>query len=197
MYEFLRETLFFLILINPVSKIVILSTFSKGLKAKAIERILVESSVVALAILLVFAFGGLFILDYVFQIDISALMIAGGIVLAFFGFNAVNNGFFFQVRHHTNLMELAIVPLASPLIAGPATIAATIIKAGIYPPLFLTATLTTAITINFILMLFSTKIAKVLNRYNVSGALIRITGLFIMSIGVEMILNGIRFFSFA
>jgi len=193
MYEFFRETLFFLILINPVSMIVIIGMLHKELKGRDLGRLMIESSVVALAILLVFAFAGKFILQDVFQIDISAMMIAGGFVLAFFGFSALHRGFFFHVENHKNLMELAIVPLASPMIAGPATITASILKATEYSSFFVAGALSLAVLINFIIMSFSARISERLNRYNISGALIRITGLFIMSIGVQMILQGIKF----
>ena len=194
MIEIFSEILFFLILINPISKIVIISMFSKNINKKNLRMVAIRSSIVAMLILIAFAFGGNFILNDIFQIDISALMIAGGIVLAYIGFTALNKGVFFQVDNHTSLSELAIVPLASPLIAGPATITATILKSAVFSPLYISIVVIIAIMINMIIMLFTSKISSILNKFNLSGALIRIMGLFIMSMGIELILRGITTF---
>ena len=43
-------------------------------------------------------------------------------------------------------------------------------------------------------MLFAKKIGKTLIKYNFMSALIRITGLIVATIGVQMILDGIRNF---
>lgn len=40
-------------------------------------------------------------------------------------------------------------------------------------------------------MHFSRQIAFILVRFNILGALIRITGLIVMTIGVQMVLNGL------
>ncbi|MBN2210757.1 MAG: hypothetical protein JW709_05110 [Sedimentisphaerales bacterium] len=48
-----------------------------------------------------------------------------------------------------------------------------------------------AVLINGFLMHFSRQIAFILVRFNILGALIRITGLIVMTIGVQMVLNGL------
>jgi len=192
LYELFKEAVFFIMLINPVSKIVIVSMLSKQYKHMEIERLLVKSSIIAMVMLIIFAFAGEVILKDLFHINTNALMIAGGIVLSFMGFTALNKGVFFQAQNSQSLMDLAIVPLASPLIAGPATITATIVKATTLTPFFVTLSVTIAVLINLVIVSFSLSISEFLNKYNLTGALIRITGLFIMAIGVDMALKGIK-----
>ncbi|MBT6956289.1 MarC family protein, partial [archaeon] len=84
------------------------------------------------------------------------------------------------------------VPLASPMIAGPATIAATILKASILSPLYVSFALIIAIGINALISLFSLNIKRALDRYNLMGAIIRITGLFVMSMGIHMIISAVK-----
>ena len=195
MINVLLDALFFLILINPVSKIVVVSMLSKTLqKEESLRHLLIKSSLVAFALLVLFAFGGSIILKDIFQIDINALRSAGGIVLMIMGLRALDKGVFFQVEGNKSLMDLAIVPLASPMIAGPATITATIYKASLMSPLYISGAIMIALIINLFISLYSLKITKVLDRFNLTGALIRITGLFIMSIGMNMLLHGIQSF---
>ncbi|MDZ4200281.1 MAG: MarC family protein, partial [Kiritimatiellia bacterium] len=49
-----------------------------------------------------------------------------------------------------------------------------------------------ALLINFGIMRVSKQLGAILSRFNVLGALIRITGLIVMTIGVQMVLTGIR-----
>ena len=192
-----KEVVFFLIIINPISKIVIISMLSKQYKHMEIEKLIVKSSIVAIIMLVLFAFAGEIILKDLFHIDTPALMIAGGIVLSFMGFTALNKGVFFQAQTSQSLMDLAIVPLASPLIAGPATITATIVQATTSSPYFVALSVTLAVLINLVISSLSFKISGFLNKYNLTGALIRITGLFILAMGVDMAFKGIKVYFLA
>ena len=175
-----------------MSKIVIVSMLSKQYKHMEIEKLLVKSSIIAMIMLVVFAFAGEIILRDLFHISTNALMIAGGIVLSFMGFTALNKGVFFQAQNSQSLMDIAIVPLASPLIAGPATITATIVKAATLTPYFVTVSVIIAVLVNLLITSFSLNISGFLNKYNLTGALIRITGLFILAMGVDMALKGMK-----
>ena len=77
------------------------------------------------------------------------------------------------------------------MIAGPATITAVIalnINIG-----FIETAISTllALTVNLVLMLYSISIGKILVRFNILGALVRITGLIVITIAIQMILQGI------
>ena len=48
-----------------------------------------------------------------------------------------------------------------------------------------------ALALNLAIMAFSGPITSVLSRYNVLGAFIRLTGLIVMTIGVQMVFSGI------
>ena len=191
-YQLIKDAIFFLIIINPMSKIVIVSMLAKQYKHMEIEKLLVKSSIIASIMLVIFAFAGEIILKDLFHISTNALMIAGGIVLSFMGFTALNKGVFFQSQNSQSLMDLAIVPLASPLIAGPATITATIVKATTLTPHFVSLSVIMAVLVNLVIVSFSLNITGLLNKYNLTGALIRITGLFILAMGVDMALRGMK-----
>ena len=184
----LISSLYFLAIINPVSKISILSVFSS--EKKDLRGISIKATLISALILLIVMFFGDFLMRKVFQIDLHSLQISGGIVLVWVGFNALRKGMFFEVDTHNRLSDIAIVPLACPMIAGPATIAATLTFAAQNDKNLLVIALGIALIANLLLMLSATTIGNTLKRFNILGALIRITGLFVMTIGIQMILNG-------
>ncbi len=187
----LNCTLALLALINPVSKIFVLSTLAEEADSRELRRISLKASMIAGAILLIFALSGKFILQTIFHVQLYSFQIVGGIVLFARGFMALNKGLFFETEANQKLEDASIVPLASPMIAGPATLSAAIS----FPVQYgLGRTLTAiiiAVTVNLLVMIYSQKIGSVLKRQNLMGALIRITGLIVATIGVQMMLEGI------
>jgi len=129
---------------------------------------------------------------HVFRVELYALKLAGGLVLLLTGLNAVQKGIFFN--HEANKIvsddELSVVPLAAPLIAGPGTIAITVsysLEYGVGRTLF---SLAVALLINTGCMLASKAIAKILDAMLMIGPLIRLTGLIIMAVAMQMMLSG-------
>lgn len=184
----LISSLYFLAIINPVSKISILSVFSS--EKHSLRGISLKATFIAAAILTIVMFFGDFLMRKVFQIDLHSLQISGGVVLAWVGFNALKKGVFFEVGTQNRFADIAIVPLACPMIAGPATIVATLAFSAQNNKTLLFISLGVALLVNMLLMLSSSTIGNILKRFNILGALIRITGLFVMTIGVQMMLKG-------
>ncbi len=190
MESYISNLIFLLALINPVSKIFVVSMLSEHKGKGEINRIIIRSSIIAGTILVIFALSGNFILHRLFHVQIYSLQIIGGIVLAVRGFQALNKGVFFEVDRRRKLDDVSIVPIASPMIAGPATIAAAVSFPAHYGMLKTVIPLVGAIAINFVIMFFSKEISRYLKRYNLYGAFIRIAGLLVATIGTQMILNG-------
>lgn len=179
-----------LALINPVSKIFIMSTIAEKSSFREVERISIRASLVAAIILLTFLFIGNPLLTHVFHVHIYSFKIAGGLVLAYRGFEALNKGLFFELKHTKKYEDFSIVPLASPMIAGPATITASVSFPAKYGMGITTLSIVVAVLINLLIMLTARHIHAHLKRHNVMGALIRITGLIVATIGIQMVLDG-------
>jgi len=184
-------TLYLIALINPISKVFILSMLSKEASPHELRVVSVRSSAIALVILFVFAIAGNLILHIVFQVQLYSMRIAAGVVLFFIGIKALTKGVFFEVEGNVKLEEVSVVPLSSPMIAGPATITAAISLSAEYGLSLTCLALTIAVAINLSLMLLSRYIGGFLSRYNLMGPLIRITGLIVATIAVQMALIGI------
>ena len=191
----INSALFLTALINPISKIAVISMLPESASMKDVEKIALRSSLVAFAMLIVFALvGGNLLFKSVFHIELYSFQSVGGFVVFFYGFMALRQGVFFEVSSQQKLLDLSIVPIASPLIAGPATITAVITLSAEHHISTVIIALALALGLNLAAMLLSRVIAKPLIKFNVMGALIRITGLFVASIGVDMMFTGIRSF---
>jgi multiple antibiotic resistance protein len=191
MDRLLDLTLYFIAVINPVSKIFILSVLSQESSHDELRRISLRASIVALIILLSFAVLGNIILTSIFHVELYSFKVAGGAVLFYIGFKALSKGTFFEVDAKEKLSDVSIVPIASPMIAGPATITAAVsftVEYGL--PATLIA-MTIALAVNLAVMLVAEHIGQVLMKYNLMGALIRITGLIVATIAVQMVFAGI------
>jgi multiple antibiotic resistance protein len=186
----IENSLYFLALINPTSKIFLLSSFQPPFTPAAIRRVSIQSTIVAFLILLALTAVGNFLFHTVFRIEVYSLKVAGGIVLFMVGLNAVRKGSFYE-KESGPAADFSIVPLGAPLIAGPGTIAAAISfssEQGVIPAM---TALTFALLVNFILMLAAQKIGRLLERLHSTGPLIRITGLIVAAVAVQMILGGL------
>lgn len=192
--KILENALYFLALLNPASKVLFLATYEPELTRKQIFELSWKSSGAAFLMLMLFEFVGLFVLKKIFRIDLYALQITGGLVIFVIGWLAVREGRFFQKRENEmrqDFNELSVVPLAAPLIAGPGTITIVISYSALYGDLSCMISVAIALAVNFITMLFSQPISHLLHLLHLTGPLIRITGLIVAAVAVQMVLNGI------
>ena len=183
---------YLIVLINPISKVFFLASADEAKQGHELRVVSVKASVVAFLILFSFIILGKIIFSQIFHIDIFSFQIVGGLVLFTLGYRALTKGVFYETDENHRLVEQAVVPLASPLIAGPATITAVIALTAQNGILLTTTATFIAIAVNFVFMLASVGLYKILKHYNLVGALIRLTGLIVSTISVQMILEGVR-----
>ncbi len=194
---FLENILIFTVLMNPISKVFLLASMEKEITVARLVQISREATVTAIVILVSFAFMGLFVLNTVFRVELSSLQVVGGIVLFLVGLRALQKGEFFNRQEQTKAEDLIIVPIAAPLIAGPATIAASIAQSAAFNPFVISLAIIGASLINYVFMIFSFRISRALRVLHLINPLIRITGLLIASLGMNMVMSGVKeFFGF-
>ena len=173
-----------------------LFTLSEEINKKQLRQIALRATAIGLSALVTFAYIGSFLLQTIFHIKIFSLQIAGGIILFLIGLRALQKGEFFERGSQWELKDIAAVPIASPMIAGPATITASISQSVLYSPNLICISIFFALALNLVIMLLAVEIGNLIKKYNLMGPLIRITGLFIASIGVNMVLTGLKKFLF-
>lgn len=191
----IENALYFIALLNPASKVMFLSTYEPKLTKKQIFELSWKSSTAALLILITLATFGEIVLSKIFRVELYSLKITGGIVLFMIGLVAIREGHFVNKDEHQeqiDFTDLSLIPLATPLIAGPGIIAAGISTAAQYGVISVIISLFLGIFINFVIMLFSSGINRILEKLHLLGPLIRLTGLIISGVAAQMIINGIK-----
>ncbi len=187
----LENTMYFVALINPVSKIFFMASKKPFYSTQELVRISTKSNAIALTILIILTCIGDFLLINIFHVEIYSLSVAGGIILFTIGLNAVRKESFLD-SDSTNSQhsDISIVPLAAPLIAGPGAMTAAITLASIHGVIITIICVTIAILINLGLMLLSHPINRTLEKANATGPIIRIMGLIVTAVATQMIFSG-------
>jgi len=183
-----------LALINPIQKIFVITSLQGQFSDKELRYLSAKSTLTALIILIFFLFLGHLIFNYVFHIQLYAFQVTCGVVLFYNGINGLQKGAFLQIDQNVKLADLSAVPIAMPMIAGPATITAVVTFPAHYGKITTIIAIVMALSVNLLLMLFAKNIGKAFSRFNLMNALIRITGLIVATIGVQMVFNGITTF---
>ncbi|MDO9541668.1 MAG: MarC family protein [Kiritimatiellia bacterium] len=187
----LESSIYFLALINPASKVLLLSSITPPLSRRLIWEISIKATLAAFGILVLLSTCGHLLLSDLFHVEIYSLRISGGIILFLFGLKAVQQGRFYEnASHRSSPAEMSIVPLGAPLIAGPGTITASIAYTSEHGVVTTLLALLVALLVNLVLMLFSIRIGNLLERLHATGPLIRITGLIVSAVAVQMVCAG-------
>jgi len=113
----------FFVIMNPIANVPIFSSLVKDVDNETQKRIAKKSTLVAFIIVVSFVVLGKFIFE-LFGITIPAFKITGGILIFYVGFEMLQSKKS-SVKHLTNPNideNIAISPLAIPILAGPGTI---------------------------------------------------------------------------
>ncbi len=186
----LSSALLMLIMIDPSDKILLVTFLREDFGIEDIKALIVRANLIGFLLLASFAVAGQIILQDIFHIDINALRVAGGFVLFKIGLEALESGGIFTLRREKDILTLAAVPVAMPLIAGPAAITAVITLTAEYGYTVSLSATAIAIATVAISMFVALYMMKSVNKTALSVT-IRIMGLFIMAIGAQMMVEGV------
>ena len=160
------------------------------------QRTAARAVVTALAVLLLFAATGTAIFHF-FGITIPALQIAGGLVVAHSGFGMLvprENLSDAEKSHSAAKSDISFSPMALPLIAGPGAIGVVIALAARYTGVTNHVSIAVAAlrlgVVVAVALRFGTPIVERLGPTGV-GALTRVMGFLILTIGVELVIHGV------
>lgn len=185
----------FFAITNPISNMTVFLSLTEGADKQTKQNINKRAVLVAFIIVSIFVLLGTFIFD-LFQITIPAFKITGGILVFFIGFEMLQSKKS-NVKNikHVNIDEnIAVSPLAIPIIAGPGTIVtamnfvsgASHLQTGIVILIFGVMCLLTYFTFRL-----SDLVVKILGN-NVISVIGKIMGLIIAIIGTGMVIEGIK-----
>ena len=172
---------------DPLGNIPFFLTFASPLSSKAKKDKFASSAIIyAGGILIIFMFLGNAILN-LFQISMESFRIAGGIALFLIGVKTLFGLDFKQIdREQQSTEEPSIMPLATPLIAGPGMISLVIILAKEYGYLLTLAGVLSNLLLNYFIFIIAPYILKIFGKKEVM-VFANMMGLILMAIGVEFI----------
>lgn len=160
--------------------------------AKEGRQLAIQAAAISLLIIAGFALFGRFILSYM-DVSIGAMQAAGGLLLLLVSLNLLTGKDDNQLASGSK--NVAMVPLATPLLAGPGAIVAVMIFAEQVknPEMGLALAITVIVVHIFVALalMASTFILKVIGKAGVD-LLARIAGLVLAGIAVQMLVNAIN-----
>ncbi len=188
----IKSILLLFIAIDPLGNAPIFHAVTGSYDIKLRRRIVVRSVEVATLLLAVFAIAGDALLYY-FGLTVDDFRIAGGIILFVYGaagiLGVTEAGMLKPGR--ADVESLAIVPLATPLLAGPAAIATVLYLKAVYGLSYVAISIAFNSLVTFVLLYYSGLLLKILGR-NGATALAKIMSLLLAAIAVSMIRQGIQ-----
>jgi multiple antibiotic resistance protein len=188
------------VIIDPLGLAPLFLALTPGMDPSQRGQIALRATITAFCILLVFALAGVAILT-LFGITIHSFRIAGGLLLFFIAFEMVFERR--QDRHEKSaerattadrIRDIAVFPLAIPLIAGPGAISATILLSGTFPDPLLRLALILIVAVNLAVAWLVFLVAERLDRVlGTTGRIVltRLLGMILAAIAVQFVIDGI------
>ncbi|HVO90362.1 MAG TPA: MarC family protein [Casimicrobiaceae bacterium] len=185
--------LLLLLVIDPVGNVPLVVSALVRTPPERRRRVLIRECVIAYVVLLGFMLGGRAFLELL-QLSEVSLGIAGGIILFIIALRMVFRNADAIFGESTSA-EPFIVPLAIPAIAGPSALASVMLLASRDPAHLAgwVVALTLAMIVTLVVLLASHRIEAVLGPRGVQ-AIVRLMGLVLTAVAVQMLLNGVRTF---
>jgi multiple antibiotic resistance protein len=156
-------------------------------------RIAARSLIITFAIIFVFSILGKLIF-HMFGITLPALRIAGGVLVFLIGYHMLNgSGSKLHSPENNDNSDIAVSPLAVPLLAGPGTIATAMnysASGGVMGLVITISVFAFLCLITFVCFMFSSKILTIIGEGALS-IITRLMGLILTVIGVQMLIEGI------
>ena len=184
-----------ILVMDPFGNIPLFITALKKVPAERRKKVLLRELFIALLIMLTFLFAGSKVLGW-FGIEPYSMSIAGGIILFIISVRLVfNSSLEEEAKINPKEEEPFIVPLAIPLIAGPASLSMILIlSAGPLSKAFLVLiAILIASAFNAAVLLLSFPISNLLGKRGIISVE-RLTGMLLILMSVNMVMSGIRDF---
>jgi MarC family membrane protein len=191
--EFLSAVIILTLVTDPFGNMPLVNSMLGGVAESRRRFVVLRECLIAYVLLLAFMFGGQSFLALL-HLSQTSLSIAGGVILFMIAIRMVFAKLSGTFGGPTG-GEPFIVPLATPLIAGPSALATVMLMATRDPSRMgmWAAAITVTMAITTVVLLAGTRLHRLLGDH-VMHAIERLMGLLLTAIAVEMLLAGIREF---
>ncbi len=186
--------------VDPIAVVPVFITITEGDSAHKRKQMALRACIVTAGILLTFLIAGGLIFK-LFSLTLAAFRIAGGLLLSLTGLDMLRSVTSAtktsdkEVTEAVKKPDVAIVPLAMPLLAGPGSIATVMVLVAQAKHFWQVVILGVAIVITAAASYLMLRAASLVNRIlGASGRAIleRVMGLLLVAIAVQFIIGGVR-----
>ncbi len=179
-----------LAIMDPIGNVPVFLALTRNEDRKRRNQAALQAVLVAAGVILVFAAFGQSIIDLL-NMSIEALQIAGGLLLVLLALELLRPG---AAADRAAYRNVALVPLGTPLLAGPGTIATAMLYMRRTETLSDVASialaLISALCVVYIAMRFAGALARALRDDGID-LISRVMGLILAAIAVQLIASGI------
>ncbi|MDQ3559261.1 MAG: MarC family protein [Pseudomonadota bacterium] len=200
MRELISAFVTLFVTIDPPGLAPLFLALTAGMSRSQRGQIALRASLIAFGILVLFAVAGTAIL-MIFGITIHSFRIAGGLLLFHIAFEMIFERR--QERHEKSadravtadqIRDIAVFPLAIPLIAGPGAISATILLSGAYSGVLPRLILIVIVAVNLLAAWLVFLVAERIDRYlGATGRIVlsRLLGVILAALAVQFVADGV------
>ncbi len=177
------------LLMDAVGNIPFFISLLKGIPAHHQRKIILRELLIALGIMILFNYVGHVFLEML-EVTQYAVLISGGIILFLIALKMIFPSSNDLEPHSAAEKEPFIVPLAIPLVAGPAVLAAIMLYSREEPRLSCLIAIICAWVVTTLILLSSSFLNRVLGKRGII-ACERLMGLVLTMVSVQMFLEGL------
>ncbi|BCK27738.1 hypothetical protein VCSRO77_1101 [Vibrio cholerae] len=187
--------------VNPVGIMPVFVSLTGHMTLEEKNKTAATANIAVAIILIIALLAGQMLLD-LFSISLDSFRVAGGLLLLSIAFSMMSGKLGGEDKQnkqekseYISREQIAVVPLAMPLMAGPGAISSTIVYGSRYPNMLDTlGIILTVVAFSFcswLLFRSAPYIVRLLGQTGIN-VITRIMGLILGALGIEFIANGLR-----
>ncbi len=184
--EFLLAFIPLFVALNAIGIVPIFLSYSQNIKRVELKHILYRATFVSFTVGIAFVLIGEYVLKFL-GVNISDFKIAGGLLLLIFSIKEI---FSEQAELKRVEGDFSVVPLAIPLLLGPAVLTTLLVFKGIYSIAIIALALFTNLIIGALILWYSDLIAKLMGKDGMKAAG-KIATILLSAIAIMLIRKGI------
>ncbi len=187
-----RTFVAFFVIIDPVGNLVVFNVLSGNMSSRQRLEVAAIAVLAAGTMLVAFAVGGQEVLDFL-NISDAAFRIAAGALLLIPAYRMVTQGRFLEpaVEEDPKPVDVALVPLATPLMAGPGALAAaTSLSQSVGREETITA-IVLVLLVSFVAFIAAERVFGILGE-STMRLLTRLVGIVLVAIAVQFVIEGLQ-----
>ncbi len=188
----IHHSLLLFAVINPIGNIPVYVDLTRELEKRERARVLNLAVLIAFSVVVVFSLIGDWSLAYLFNVNVSELEIAGGILLFIIALRGIL-AYGAAYQHPQDRVMVAVFPIAFPIMVGPGALTVTILTTQAIGQIPMIFTAVLAFALVFLIARNAHRLMRLIGPY--AGTMIaKLLYIFLAAKAVGMVLEGVGTF---